>query len=523
MSQLKKAISYLEIALSQGIFKPGDRLPGLRTLCKNVGVSSRTMDSAVHNLSQKNLLSIVPKSGIRVPLPNGYQEQNFTETVEKWKKIRDTIANDLFSRKLDSLGKLPTIAELCNRYGVNYPILKKALCSLEKEGLLTSYKKSYKPNLISASRQKTKLLVLCNIFPDQFNDKGINLNEQGFNLSSRVKVFIQELEHLCNSQNFQAEIWGYFFENNSITFFKPDRSICHSIENFKNYYGICLVNALPYSQDHDNLLFQLAKGNLPISIFEISGQTGWTIPPTKNRSIRVFLVGVSDLPGKKIGSYLLELGHREIAYISPWYEDGWTKNRYNGLCTVFGMTQGSHVNLYVDSRFATGDIFLDNKELNEQILNLSSFEKLLDQMVPLSKEHIETIDFEVGPAFNATMYRRKLEIFLQPLFEKALQNPKITAWVCADDHMAISALRFLRKKGVEVPEKISVVGIEDNFEAIYTNLTTYNFDIRGVVQNMVAFISNHSFFQEKQGFFLEKNGFLVPRGSTGPVRKEIGD
>lgn len=518
MNQKERAIEYLKKGLQENIWSPGDRLPGLKKLAVDAKVSHPVMAKALHYLSDKGLLEISPRSGISVVNTNGTDRQPSIEHRERWKKLRTDIANDLFSRALDISQPLPSMQELRHRYGVNFPILKKALSSLENDGLLTSYKKTYKPNLFSSLKYKATLLVLCNIFPDNLNRKGINLNEQGFDLSHRVWILMQKLEQLSSTQNFSIELWGYFFENNSTTYLKPDHSICHSIENIKNYYGVCLIKTAPHTNDFSNMLSLLAKNGLPISIFDVTGELEWTVPPVKRGSIRVFSVGATDLAGKKIGRYLLELGHREVAFISAWDKDGWTKNRYTGLCNAFAMVSGSQIHLYADKRYPEGAITLDDKILEEKIYSMPSLQNMLLSNSPFSHEQVETIVYEVSPTFIATMYRQRLEIFLQPIFEEALLNPEITAWVCADDLMAISALRFLSKKGVEVPEKISVVGFEDILEAISANLTTYNFDIRGVAQTMVAFISNPSLFPVKEGLFLEKNGFVVPRQSSGIVK-----
>ena len=51
-----------------------------------------------------------------------------------------------------------------------------------------------------------------------------------------------------------------------------------------------------------------------------------------------------------------------------------------------------------------------------------------------------------------------------------------TAWFCAGDRMAINLINILKKRGIRVPEDISVVGF-DNQEISWTNvpaLTTYN-------------------------------------------------
>lgn len=524
MSQYNKALSYLEKSLSSGVWKAGDRLPGLRDIGKQAGVSEFTLRKAIKYLEQKGSFAAVERSGIWV-LPLKIEKSNSLNIkTEKWQKIRTNIANDLLGRTLDATKPLPSIQELCHRYGTSYPIIKKALSSLEKEGVLKSHKRSYKPNLyLSSDSHTTKILVLAGFFPDKINKEAISLQDRGFNLTFRGLASLHKLEQLCTTQNFRADIWGYFFENGQITWLDPDLNFFHSTEKFKNYYGICLMKSFPilFSLDFSRMLSRLADLGIPISIFEETNEMGWSIPNTKKQTIRVFSIGATNLAAKKIGRFLLDLGHREIAFISAWHqEDTWPQKRYEGLCMAFAMAKGCYVHLFADYRFPPGDINLDDKNLEEKITSIPPFKKILQEKTPFSQKQVESIESNIDWIFNTSIYRQKLEIFLQPLFKQAILNKNITAWVCADDYMAFGALQFLRENHLKIPESISVVGFEDVPDAFNSGLTTYNYDAPGVMQTMVAYIFNPSLFPEKQGIFLEKNGFLVARQSSGPVRKE---
>ncbi|MBD3216615.1 MAG: hypothetical protein GF311_28630 [Candidatus Lokiarchaeota archaeon] len=74
------------------------------------------------------------------------------------------------------------------------------------------------------------------------------------------------------------------------------------------------------------------------------------------------------------------------------------------------------------------------------------------------------------------------------LFEKALQQPEITAWVAANDEVALWALDLLAEKGVRVPKEISVMGFDDRTEALQERLTSYNFNFRAIIPAMIDFV-----------------------------------
>lgn len=518
MIQREKAISYLKRGIEQGIWKPGDRLPPLRVLGKDAGVSAPTISKAVNFLSQQGLLSIHPRSRITIPYPKGFVLPTPIKHEEKWELIRTKIANDLLAGVLDSYGPLPTIQELCYRYSTSYPILKKVLNSLEKDGLLTVHKRGYKPTMFDVSNPTAKILVLVPILSDKINKNAINFLEKGFVISGRGFAFIHKLEQMCKIQNLDAEIWGYYLKAGSVTYIKPDLSSCNSIDKSKSYYGICLIKNLPLSTDFSRMLLQLSKLDIPISILEVTGEAGYSLPPTKKTNIRVFPIGATDLASQKIGRHLLDSGHRNIAFISAWQRVLWSKNRYDGLCKVFSMSKGSRVHLFADTRFMSGFIHLDDRTLDENFNNFPSLDKLIKPYNILPDEQAKYLAYEMDEFIHTAIGDQRLGIFMEPLFKQALLRSDITAWVCADDIMALSAMRFLRKNNIDIPGRISVVGFEDIPQAFRASLTTYNYDVQGITQTMLAFISNQDLFPAKQGLFIEKNGFLVQRQSSGPAR-----
>lgn len=517
MNNYSKAISYLEKKLSMGIWKPGDRLSGIKDLTHDAGVSDYSMRRAIKVLAQKGHLSVEPSSGIRV-LPCKENVSSFSgKREQKWEKVQANIANDLLSRKLNAFHPLPSIQELVHRYGVSYPILKKALNSLEKKGLLTSYKRSYKSNLFSVSGSVTKILVLVPVLPDNIDKAAVGLFQKGYYLSERGAAFLYKLEQLCNTQNLSADIWGYFFKENATTYLDPEFTPYQSTDQFKRYFGVCLIKALPYSADFSLMLSSLSDLLIPISILEETGDFFGPIPKTKNKNIRIFPIGATSLASQQIGNYLLDLGHRQIAFISAWQKATWSQSRHQGLCNACALVKNSKVHLFADNRFSAGEIHLENIKLEESIERVPSIEEIIKTYTLFSPEQAESIALRAKRTFQSSIYWHRLEIFLQPLFDQAISNEKITAWVCADDRMSFLALRFLRKNGVAVPEKISVVGFEGAPESYDEGLTTFNFDLPGITQAMIAFICNPGFFPVKNGIVLEKNGYLVIRKTTGPV------
>jgi DNA-binding LacI/PurR family transcriptional regulator len=106
--------------------------------------------------------------------------------------------------------------------------------------------------------------------------------------------------------------------------------------------------------------------------------------------------------------------------------------------------------------------------------------------------------------------QRRFEI---PLFEKALADRSITAWVAANDTVAVHALAFLQEKKVRVPDDISLIGFDDTLEAFKNGLTSYNFNIEVIARRMLNHILDSAREPSKQprGTDSEVEGCMVER------------
>jgi DNA-binding LacI/PurR family transcriptional regulator len=106
---------------------------------------------------------------------------------------------------------------------------------------------------------------------------------------------------------------------------------------------------------------------------------------------------------------------------------------------------------------------------------------------------------------------------MRPLFDKVLRSGGYTAWVGLNDACARAALHFLREKGVRVPETLSVVGCDNDSEAFADGLSTYDFNMPGVVHAMVQHVLTH---RRGPGVstatpYTEIPGKLIVRDSSG--------
>jgi DNA-binding LacI/PurR family transcriptional regulator len=67
---------------------------------------------------------------------------------------------------------------------------------------------------------------------------------------------------------------------------------------------------------------------------------------------------------------------------------------------------------------------------------------------------------------------------MQDTFRAAMADRSITAWVCANDYCALSALHFLSGHPAHTRNRISVVGFDNVRFGVFEGLTSYDFDFR---------------------------------------------
>lgn len=70
-----------------------------------------------------------------------------------------------------------------------------------------------------------------------------------------------------------------------------------------------------------------------------------------------------------------------------------------------------------------------------------------------------------------------------------------TGLFCANDEMAVGALACLHRRGIAVPEAISVIGYDDDYSAAFTapGLTSIHIPIRELTQNAVRWLANQCY------------------------------
>lgn len=530
MNLLKNAVQYLEKSISDGHLKPGDKLPPLTELGKSIGTSNFTMAKAVKVLCKKGILTVQPRRGVWVSSPSTSFPQQSTESIgpnskkQKWERLRARISSDILDSKFDSYEPMPSLKELRFRYGVSFAVIKKAMVSLEKNGIVTQYKKTYKPNHLfrSGSRYSNRLLLLVQINTDRYDLDQSTLYTKGFNIHKNSRMFINELESICNKENLQFEVWGYVVSDKSIKYISPDFVEYDFIAGLDDFYGFCIIKSLEYASQMHRMFIDIAERKKPMVIVDDAGMGDCIVPQSiKNKAVALFTINETDTAGRRVGQILMEQGHKNIAFISTFHDYLWSVNRYKGLCKALCFANGTpEIRIFKKSKHNAYNLTLLSKKPIEKPYLVPSLAQMMGQYSDLTPFEIKSFSKQLNEDFTSEFSRIRMGRALFPIFEEVLADRSITAWVGVDDRIALWALEYLKNKGIKVPRQISVIGFEDTADAFLTGLTSYNYDVQSVTRKAIAFLSNPTMFTTKTVPMPETNGYVVVRNSTGPVKVE---
>jgi DNA-binding LacI/PurR family transcriptional regulator len=276
--------------------------------------------------------------------------------------------------------------------------------------------------------------------------------------------------------------------------------------------GIEDENALGYifrnigavtSVDPDALLHYIVSQRKPVAMLDEEGDDlVFAKKILSHRMLRVFPVGVGGHEGALMGKYVLDCGHTQAAFFSAYHKASFSKNRLDGIASVFSHSGvASHISVYTcDSFQSPWDHYVCAVRATRNGIT-DTPEEVKEQII---REHL-----------LATMV---------PHFENALKNRETSLWVSATDDVAGIAVSWLKRKGIDVPRRLSVAGFDDSFDALREGIATYNFNIPAVIDSILDYLTTPRAgkrrSKEKTVYI---DGFVIPRRSLREKKRERND
>jgi DNA-binding LacI/PurR family transcriptional regulator/DNA-binding transcriptional regulator YhcF (GntR family) len=502
---IEKAVEFLA---GYGTSHPsGGKMPPIRTLARHAGVSFVTMWKAVRTVKESG--------GNKIHQPA--QTQNISpETALSlqpanllWRKVQLRLKKDILIGRFVHNDYLPPFKELQYQYSVSFRTLKKAINELSNEGIIKPGRKGYIVPAFTTTDSNAKVVALgCG-----WEDGKIWADYQDRN-------YFRILESECMLKKISLDNVVYFRQNNHLRFIHSAARQPYSLTN-SNILGVIYIIA-NLEVDPGDVLKELAVIKKPVAILDVVGYFNNHVFPFGNRFVRLFTTTASFSPARLAAQYLLRLGHKHIAFISPFHKAQWSKMRYTACAAMYndaGYPGG--VTPFVLDRFAYQWDYIKKPGSREDL------QTLISQYAQWKKHaHAEFFKKFGNISYSISKYLTEWncasgEIYqkMVPFFQKALRDPRITAWCMANDFAATQALDFLKEHGIHIPRDLSILSFDNTIDAMEYQLSTYDFNNNGIVNMMLRYILSPSTIPaQDRGKIIEVDGTIVVRRSTGPAR-----
>lgn len=415
-----------------------------------------------------------------------------------WHRTRYRIEGDILNGVYPPGTELPSVKELRRRYGVAYETLKKALSALCESGLLHPTRRTYQVPIQAGSSSQASIILLGHRSPTgtmEFSEASID--------------FHRALERECGRRNIRLAWKTWSLDDGRIVFSDPGAGAPELRVDDSAVLGCVVVAAQP-EHEPDRVVKQILRKGKPVGVLDETG----SVERTDSALLRCFSGTASEEPGKKIARYLLRLGHRAVAYISPFHEYYFSRMRLRGMKEIFrtaGLSGGVRALTMINCYPASGErIFPDIARKECDSAPLREFTAAWRQHIPsdFARAMDGFVDTIHESLFTPVVFTRQT----RKLFDKARTFPEVTCWVGANDKIALQAMDYLRNHAVKVPGDIAVVGFDNTREALTGGLTSFDFNLPAIAHAMLDHIVTSGVNRSTRG--REIDGMLIQRGSS---------
>jgi DNA-binding LacI/PurR family transcriptional regulator/DNA-binding transcriptional regulator YhcF (GntR family) len=510
----ERALSQLRALAAEARAGDGRPLPAIRVLAFRAGVSPLTMWKAVRRLSTEGVLQTVPRAQVRAaeqremraraePQPEAPVVASVSTppaAQPRWVELRDRIASDLLALRFAGTGPLPSLKELCAHYEVGRLTVGRALRALTADGWLERSGRRFRRVPARPRRIRASVVYLAE------QPGGDVLTD----LTPRSLGLWRVLEERCHLSNVR-------FVVRSVS----DYLVGRLRRGEPGVLGYIVRNLDIDPALAERLLGRLAESGLPVGLVDEVGQTSRLEWPRRSSRFRTFAIAHSDVAGRQVGQRLLQLGHRRVALFSPFEQRDWSRNRLNGIASSFARLGTGAAVAYVAPAFP------DHDSVRRAVTGAAGYAALARRIEAFRARLDPTqLSADRGALFRDPLFQsfasEAVASRMRPLFESALSaRPQATAWVGANDTVALAAARFLRQAGRRVPVDAAVVGFDNTLEALREGLASYDFNLPALASALLDHVLGWRTRPGRdRGPVVEIPGLLVERESLGPAAEQ---
>jgi DNA-binding LacI/PurR family transcriptional regulator/DNA-binding transcriptional regulator YhcF (GntR family) len=507
---LAAAVDHVRRLIRNNASGRGERLPAIAAMAAACGVGPVSMHRAVHVLQAAGLVRVVPGGGVFADdtgVPAGFRLCDWHGPVRQvrhcaWRRVRDRLAADLLGGRYGHEQPLPPLKELRRACGVSHATLRRALAALVDEGKLVSFGRGYRRGRPQVRRSANATLVVVAATDNM---------DMLIGCTTRSGDLWRSLERQCERLAIGLRVISFAKALGTEEYGDGRTRTLAQLQRRQSVLGyVMLAMGAPLAQ----LLPLLAHSGKPVAVLDEVG----TVPLPLVRplaAVRLFPVGCDSAAGQQIGNYLAGLGHRSVAVLAAEADAGIIGSRLDGLAAALAPA-GRLLRFHLRGRpERAGGVRFDRGELLaarveegvarlHPLVNSYGRHRLVERASYLLSDH-RVAERMVG------------------LFEQALGQPDVTAWVGYNDRAALMAMQFLAGRGVSVPRRISVVGFDDTIEALGSGLTSLNPNMSAVVDAMLDHVLGWKPGRrsEGEGAAVVVPGIIIARASSAPATSPL--
>ncbi|MEN9353325.1 MAG: hypothetical protein RL318_650 [Fibrobacterota bacterium] len=254
-----------------------------------------------------------------------------------------------------------------------------------------------------------------------------------------------------------------------------------------------------HMNDSTALLDSLLRTRLPATVWVANHEN---LPGQRYRHVNTMWfhdLAFGKESGHTMARHVAKLGHRKIAWISPFHASEWSRNRLAGL----------QEELPADiALFTANHEWVSEWDLQKDIYKDP---QVLGRIDLAEVDHGGATEAIALPLVETITRERALEI-LGPRLDAALAF-KATLWVAASDLTARWCLHWLRGRGIRTPQDLLLAGFDDSREASRLGLTSLRFDVQSMARAMLHQILSS---RRQHRNLTRYAGHVVTRSSTSP-------
>ncbi len=426
-------------------------LPSVRELAEELGASPQTVHKVLQDLAREGIVHALPRKGYFWGRDEALPA---TETIEE--RFRSRFLADLLKGVYHPWKELPSRKALAQLYGVGERRVGRMLSHLVQRGVLEQRGRSIflAPPPKRASSASVLVVVRCNALGELLLE------------TEREIDFVKSVRRECTEQGVGFAMLGYCEEEEGRFLDNFGREIDPS------HLPKALLGALVSTwlvAKPQTLLHQLSSLHLPLSVWWEHASKDF--PRTRYQAgLTGFNLSFGESAGVAVGRHLATQGMLDVAFISPYHDNDWSRARLRGLRDSLE-TYGGRVQEFVDVRYS-------------------------------SPWQLRNLEEEGMPG----LLRASLSSFLD--------DPRLLAvptWVLVNDIAAVSMHGLLREGNKTYPH---MIGFDNCSDSERLGIDSFEFNTDGMVRQMLYHIINPKAILFADAPIHEMMGHLVLRKSA---------